>query len=67
MRDVRIDADLNGVDRHIGDGIDLVVGIREGRQVDLALSAGWFRSGDAYGDLSGKNAWLVNLEFVYFF
>ena len=67
LRDVRINADLNGVDRHIGDGIDLVVGIREGRHVDLALTAGWFRSGDAYGDLSGKNAWLLNLEFVYFF
>jgi len=67
LRDVRVNADLNSVDRHIGDGIDLVIGIREGHQVDLALSAGWFRSGDAYGDLSGKNAWLLNFEFVYFF
>lgn len=67
LRDVRVNADLDGEHRHVGDGIDLVIGIREGRHVDLALTAGWFRSGSAYGQLEGKNAWLLNLEFVLFF
>jgi len=67
LRDVRIDADLDGQHRHVGDGIDLVIGIREGRHVDLGLTAGWFRSGSAYGALAGESAWLLNLEFVLFF
>jgi len=67
LRDVRVDADLDGAHRHVGDGIDLVVGIREGRHADLVLTAGWFRSGKAYGELAGESVWLFNAEFVFFF
>lgn len=67
LRDVRIGADLDGRHTHVGDELDVVLGVREGRHVDLALTAGVFRAGSAYGDLKGKTAALLMLEFEYFF
>lgn len=67
LRDVRIGADLDGRHTQVGDELDLVVGVREGRHVDLAFTAGVFRAGSAYGDLKGKTAALLLAEFIYFF
>lgn len=67
LRDVRISADLDGRHTHVGDELNVIVGIREGRHIDLAFTAGVFRAGSAYGDLKGKTAALLMAEFVYFF
>lgn len=67
LRDVRIDAALDGVHRHVGDEIDLVLGFRDARQLDVILTAGLFRAGAAYGPLQGKTARLLMAEVVLFF
>ena len=67
MRDIRIDADLDGRHRDIGEEWNLVLGFRDLRQVDVILTAGIFRAGDAYGAFSGKTARLLAGEVVIFF
>ncbi|HZR02025.1 MAG TPA: alginate export family protein [Burkholderiales bacterium] len=67
LRDVRISAELDGKHRDVGEEIDLVLGIREGGYIDLFVTAGLFKAGSAYGELSGKTAAIFSLEFVFFF
>lgn len=67
MRDIRIDADLDGRHRDIGDEWNLVLGFRDLRQVDLIFTAGLFRAGNAYGAFAGKTARLLAGEVVIFF
>lgn len=67
MRDIRIDADLDGRHRDIGEEWNLVLGFRDLRQVDVILTAGIFRAGDAYGAFAGRTARLLAGEVVIFF
>lgn len=67
MRDIRIDADLDGRHRDIGEEWNLVLGFRDLRQVDVILTAGLFRAGNAYGPFAGKTARLLAGEVVIFF
>ncbi len=67
MRDFRIDADLDGRQRDIGEEWNLVLGFRDLRQVDLIFTAGLFRAGSAYGAFAGKTATLFTGEVVVFF
>lgn len=62
LRDARIDADLTGRSRDVGDALDLVIGIRESRRVDIALTLGYFRAGEAYGEQRGRTARQIALE-----
>ena len=62
MREWRIDASPNGLARDIGDGIDLVLGIRESRSIDFALTASAFRAGQAFDAADREVAWLVLAE-----
>ena len=48
LRDVAIDEDPEGLSRHIGDEIDLVVGIKEIENIDLELVGGVFLPGRAF-------------------
>ena len=67
LRDVRIDADLTGKNRAVGQEVDLVFGFREWTHVDLAITLATFKSGSAYGSLAGKRAHLLLFNFVYNF
>ncbi|MFQ5565379.1 MAG: alginate export family protein [Paracoccaceae bacterium] len=50
LRDVSIDADPDGRSRHIGDEIDLIIGIKEIGNIDLELVGGAFMPGRAFED-----------------
>jgi len=67
LRDIRIDAPLDGQHREVGEEWDLVLGFRDLRQVDFFLTAGHFRAGAAYGAFAGKTARLLTAEMVLFF
>jgi hypothetical protein len=67
MREWRIDASPNGLDRDIGDGLDLVLGIRESRSIDFALTASAFRAGQAFDAADREIAWLVLAEATFAF
>lgn len=67
MRDVRIDAELTGASRELGDEFDVVVGIRDAARLDLSLVAATFKAGSAYGERRGERAYLWLLEATYNF
>ncbi len=61
LRDSAIDADPSGNSKHIGDGFDVVVGIREIENVDIDLVGGVFLPGDAFED-NDDAAWFGEVE-----
>jgi len=67
MRDIRIDADLDGRQRDLGHEWNLVLGFRDLRQVDIIVTAGLFRAASAYGAFAGRTARLLAAEVVIFF
>jgi hypothetical protein len=67
MRDARIKAKPLGKDNDIGQEWNVVVGIEEWKHVELELVAALFRSGNAYGSLSGENAGYMSFGFTYNF
>ncbi len=67
LRDARIDADPNGVDRDLGDGVDLVLGFRESRSIDIALTASAFRAGRAFDSADRETAFLFLVEATWSF
>lgn len=56
MPDSRLDADPDGLDRALGTEVDLVLGWRATRWLDLAVRGGVFRAGQAFGDKAGRRA-----------
>lgn len=67
LRDTRLDADPDGVHRHLGQELDVILGVRESRRLEFAARAGVFRAGEAFGPLEGERAWYfdVSLTFVF--
>lgn len=67
LREARIDADLTGDSTGVGDGLDLVLGLREGSNLDFALTGGVFRAGEAFGARRKESAYLLRLEVAWNF
>ena len=67
LRDSRLNADPNGVDRDLGDGLDLVLGFRESRSIDVALTASAFRAGRAFDAAERETAFLFLVEATWSF
>lgn len=67
LRDGRIKADPEGKNQHIGDEIDLVIGIEEWKHWEIELIGALFRAGNAYGRLSGETATNVLVKVNYNF
>lgn len=67
LRDVRIDASLNGQSRDVGEELDLVLGFRDLNQLDFAITGSVFRAGDGYGTLARKTAYQLIFDVVFFF
>ena len=63
MRDVAIDAEPAGERRHIGDGIDIVVGIKEVANFNVELVGGVFLPGSAFED--DDPAFFGGVAFLY--
>ena len=49
LRDARIDAELTGIDREIGRGIDLIASFKEWDTAEFLVSMSMFETGDAFG------------------
>lgn len=67
LRDVRLDADPSGLDPDLGEEIDLVLGFREGRRLDIELATGMFIAGEAFATSGRRRAWFGQLEFTWNF
>ncbi|MCH9699687.1 MAG: alginate export family protein [Gammaproteobacteria bacterium] len=67
IRDSRISADLTGTSGSIGHEWDMVIGLEEWQHLELEFVAAMFRSGSAYGELSGNYAFNVLLKANYNF
>ena len=63
----RIGARPEGEDTDIGQELDLVFGFEETRNLEFEIIAAVFKSGEAYGDLSGEYAYNLELSMDYNF
>lgn len=66
LRSVNIDADPLGQNRELGHGIDLVMGYREWKNVDVEVVLGAFVPGSAFAS-DTDNAYFTGVEFQYKF
>ena len=66
LRDVAIDDKPKGRDRDLGNGLDLVLGIREFENLNVELVLGAFFPGDAFSD-EADNAYFAGVEIRYSF
>ena len=62
---LRIDVDANGSSSHLGDEIDLVIGVEEWEHWELEFVGGYFRPGAAFVD--EDSAWLATVKLNYNF
>jgi alginate production protein len=67
LRDVRLDADPSGLSPDIGEEIDLVLGFREGRRLDVEVAAGMFLAGEAYVGSGRRRAYFGQVEITWNF
>ena len=63
----RIGPRPNGDDTDIGQELDLVFGFEETKSLEFEIIAAVFKSGEAYGDLSGNYAYNLELSMDYNF
>jgi hypothetical protein len=57
LRDSRLEAELTGRDRAVGDEIDLVLAVEEWERLELEFIAAGFRAGRAFGPDHGRWSW----------
>lgn len=67
IRDSRLNAAPNGVDRHLGREFDVILGVRESPRVEFAAVLGAFRAGSAFGAREGERAYYVEFEVTFVF
>ncbi len=67
VRDGRIDADPTGIKKNIGQEWMLYSLIKQWKNIEIELAGAAFRSGNAYGALSGKMAYSFFTQLTYEF
>ena len=67
VRDGRIEADPNGINKNIGQEWMLYSLIKQWKNVEIELVGAAFRAGNAYGALSGKTAYSLFTKITYEF
>ena len=67
QRRIRINADLNGKERDLGQEWDVVMNFREWKHLELELTGAVFNAGKAYGNHSGDLAYSIFFEANYNF
>lgn len=67
LRDARVDDDLTGRSRSVGQELDLVIGLQEWENLEMELVAAAFHAESAFGDLSGETSFNINLKINYNF
>ncbi len=66
LRDAEVDGALNGIDRDLGQELDLVLGSRHFENFDIELAAGRFFAGDAFSS-QDEDATLFRAQIRYRF
>lgn len=67
LRNTKIKASPNGIDKHIGQEWDVVIGLEEWKHVEVEMVGAVFRAGSAFGSLSGETAYTGIFKFNYNF
>jgi hypothetical protein len=67
LRDGRIEADPTGINKNIGQEWMLYSLLKQWRNVEVELAGAAFRSGNAYGSLSGKMAYSLFTKITFEF
>jgi hypothetical protein len=67
LRDARIEADPNGINKNIGQEWMLYAVIKQWRKVEIEVVGAAFKAGRAYGDLSGKMAYSIFTKVTFEF
>jgi hypothetical protein len=67
LRDGRIEAEPNGINKHIGQEWMLYSIIKQWKNIEIELVGAAFRAGRAYGALSGKMAYSLFTQLTYEF
>jgi alginate production protein len=62
LRGARLEAEPDGNSPEIGQALDLVIGLREWKQVEVEVVASVFRAGDAFGSRAGRVAFGLSFE-----
>ncbi len=57
----------DGLQTHLGDEIDVVLGLEEWKKLELELVGSVFRAGDAFADREGDLSYFINLKVNYNF
>lgn len=57
LRNARLDAELTGTSRDLGQGFDVVLGLEEWERIEFTFSASLFQTGEAFG--TDRNQWIV--------
>jgi len=67
MREVAIDLDTNGLNRGLGNEIDLIATVEIVDGLELEFIAAVFEAGDAYSANSGRKSryWSINLDYEF--
>jgi hypothetical protein len=67
LRDAGIEAEPSGKSRHLGSGVDLILGLQEiYDRLELKAVLGYFAPGSAFPDRQG-GAWVVRTEVQFRF
>lgn len=67
VRGTRLNTALNGVDRDLGHGLDLVLAVEEWERLHFEVSISTLRAGAAFGTQRGQWAWGVFTELRFAF
>ncbi len=67
LRNARLRAEPKGDSRDIGQELNIVIGLEEWKRLELELTLGMFRAGEAYGELEGETAWNAIFKMNYNF
>ncbi len=63
----RLRIEPDGIQTHLGDEIDIVLGLEEWEKLELELVGSVFRAGDAFADRAGDLSYFINLKLNYNF
>ncbi|MFK7856663.1 MAG: alginate export family protein [Granulosicoccus sp.] len=66
LRNTDFDTDPNGVDEDIGDALDIIIGLENGRNMEAEFTLGYFRPGEAFDDVE-NSAFIAKASIAYFF
>ncbi len=67
LRDSALEFELTGLDRDLGQGVDVVLGLEEWERLEFEFTVSAFRAGRALGNEEGRNSYraLVSMRYAF--